>query len=90
MTPERLSRIRRIYEEALPMTGSARDAHLKQECHGEEMTRLEIERLLKEGLVRREESEVTRKPLWDNWPFLIVFVSLLAAEWTIRKLRGLV
>lgn len=49
-----------------------------------------LERLLKEGLVRREESEVTRKPLWDNWPFLIVFVSLLATEWTIRKLRGLV
>ncbi len=47
MTPEELSRIRRIYEEALPMTGSARDAHLKQECHGEEITRLEIERLLK-------------------------------------------
>jgi uncharacterized membrane protein len=49
-----------------------------------------LERLLKEGLVRREESEVTRRPLWDNWPFLIVFVSLLATEWTIRKLRGLV
>ena len=49
-----------------------------------------LERLLKEGLVRREESEVTRKPLWDNWPFLIVFVSLLATEWTLRKLRGLV
>lgn len=49
-----------------------------------------LERLLKEGLVRREETEVTRRPLWDNWPFLIVFVTLLATEWTIRKLRGLV
>lgn len=49
-----------------------------------------LERLQKEGLVRREETEVTRKPLWDNWPFLIVFVTLLATEWTIRKLRGLV
>lgn len=49
-----------------------------------------LERLLKEGLVRREETEVTRRPLWDNWPFLIVFVTLLASEWTIRKLRGLV
>lgn len=49
-----------------------------------------LERLQKEGLVRREESEITRKPLWDNWPFLIVFVTLLATEWTIRKLRGLV
>ena len=49
-----------------------------------------LERLQKEGLVRREETEVTRKPLWDNWPFLLVFVTLLATEWTIRKLRGLV
>lgn len=49
-----------------------------------------LERLQKEGLVRREETEVTRRPLWDNWPFLIVFVTLLATEWTIRKLRGLV
>jgi hypothetical protein len=49
-----------------------------------------LERLLKEGLVRREESEVTRMTLWDNWPFLIVFVTLLATEWTVRKVRGLV
>ncbi len=49
-----------------------------------------LERLLKEGLVRREETEVTRVTLWDNWPFVILFVTLLAAEWTIRKLRGLV
>lgn len=49
-----------------------------------------LERLLKEGLVRREETEVTRVTLWDNWPFLIVFVALLSAEWTVRKLRGLV
>jgi len=49
-----------------------------------------LERLLKEGLVRREETEVTRKLLWDNWPFLLIFVALLTTEWTIRKLRGLV
>jgi hypothetical protein len=49
-----------------------------------------LERLQKEGLVRREETEVTRVTLWDNWPFLIVFVALLATEWTVRKLRGLV
>ena len=49
-----------------------------------------LERLRKEGLVRREETEVTRVTLWDNWPFLLVFVALLSAEWTVRKLRGLV
>ena len=49
-----------------------------------------LERLLKEGLVRREETEITRATLWDNWPFLLVFVTLIAIEWTLRKLRGLV
>lgn len=49
-----------------------------------------LERLRKEGLVRREETEITRATLWDNWPFLIVFITLLTVEWTIRKLRGLV
>ncbi|MFM9962878.1 MAG: glutamine amidotransferase [Planctomycetaceae bacterium] len=49
-----------------------------------------LERLQKEGLVRREETEITRATLWDNWPFLLVFVTLIAIEWTVRKLRGLV
>ena len=49
-----------------------------------------LERLQKEGLIRREETEVTRLTMWDNWPFLILFVALLSVEWTLRKLRGLV
>ena len=49
-----------------------------------------LERLQKEGLVRREETEITRATLWDNWPFLLLFVALIATEWTVRKLRGLV
>jgi hypothetical protein len=49
-----------------------------------------LERLQKEGLVRREETEITRATLWDNWPFLLVFVALIAVEWTVRKMRGLV
>ena len=47
MTPEELSRIRRIYEQALPMSGSAREAYVRQECQDEEDIRAEIERLLK-------------------------------------------
>jgi Putative glutamine amidotransferase len=26
--------------------------------------------------------------LWDNWPFLLVFVSLLSMEWALRKAKG--
>ena len=46
MTPEELSHIRRIYEQALAMSGSAREAHLRQECQDEEQIRAEIDRLL--------------------------------------------
>ncbi len=47
MTSEELSRIREIYEQALPMTGSAREAYLDRECHGHAEIREEVERLLK-------------------------------------------
>jgi serine/threonine protein kinase len=47
MTPEELSRIRRIYEQALPMTSAARETYLRDECRDEENIRAEIERLLK-------------------------------------------
>ena len=46
MTPEELSRIRNIYEQALPMAGSARETFLRQECQGADELRAEIERLL--------------------------------------------
>jgi hypothetical protein len=36
MTPEQLGRIRRIYEQALPMGGSAREAYILRECPDEE------------------------------------------------------
>jgi hypothetical protein len=26
--------------------------------------------------------------LWDNWPFFLVFVALLSAEWALRKAKG--
>lgn len=47
MTPEELGRIRRIYEQALPMSGAARETYLRQECQDEQDIRAEIERLLK-------------------------------------------
>ena len=47
MTSEELSRIREIYEQAVPMSGSAREAYLDRECHGHAEIREEVERLLK-------------------------------------------
>jgi len=26
--------------------------------------------------------------LWDNWPFFLIFVGLLTAEWALRKAKG--
>ena len=46
MTPEELSRIRRIYEQALPMSGPAKEDYMERECKGEDGIRAEVERLL--------------------------------------------
>lgn len=37
-----------------------------------------------------ELERITRINLWDNWWFLLIFVGLQTAEWTIRKRAGLV
>jgi eukaryotic-like serine/threonine-protein kinase len=47
MTPEELSRIRRIYEQALPISGPAREDYVRRECQEEDGIRVEVERLLK-------------------------------------------
>ena len=46
MTPEELGRIRRIYEQALAMSGAARETYLRHECQNEQDIRAEIEKLL--------------------------------------------
>lgn len=46
MTPEELGRIRRIYEQALPMEGSAREDYIARECRDDASIRTEVERLL--------------------------------------------
>jgi hypothetical protein len=30
----------------------------------------------------------TELKLWDNWPFFLIFVALLSAEWALRKAKG--
>lgn len=47
MTPEELGRIRKIYEQALPMSGATRETYLRHECRDQEEILAEVERLLK-------------------------------------------
>ena len=42
------------------------------------------------GFTLRDFAQVRRITLWDNWPFMLAFVGILAAEWFVRKRRGLV
>jgi serine/threonine protein kinase len=46
MTPERLNRIRAVYEAAVESPDTARGAVLERECKGDEALRQEVERLL--------------------------------------------
>ena len=48
-----------------------------------------LTRLLEEG-INTELMRLRRINLWDNWYLLVLFIVLMTAEWTVRKLRGLV
>lgn len=37
-----------------------------------------------------DSAQLQRTTLWDNWYLLLLFVSLMSAEWFVRKSRGLV
>jgi eukaryotic-like serine/threonine-protein kinase len=71
MTPEELSRIREIYEQALPMSGAAREAHLDRACQGQRIIREGVERLLQ----ARE-----NVPTWLDRPAVDAVRPLVAPE----------
>jgi hypothetical protein len=53
----------------------------------------ELPALIRQLAESTEELEVqteTKKTFWDTWPFFLVLVGLLAAEWFLRKRWGLV
>jgi serine/threonine protein kinase len=77
MTPEQLSRIRQIYDRALPLSGSDREACLDRECRADEETRKEVEGLLKGH---------DRAPAWLEQPALGAAKAVLPLE--APKLEG--
>jgi serine/threonine protein kinase len=62
MTPEELSRVRGIYERALPMGASTREAFIREACQERYDLRSEVERLL-----RAHENIPTwmERPIWE-------------------------
>lgn len=48
--------------------------------------RLETSPQFRPALVPRDEAE----PLWNRWPFFVLVVALLSAEWALRRRWGLV
>lgn len=48
-----------------------------------------LNRILEEG-IPEEFERYRRINLWDGWPPLLIFILLMTAEWTLRKIRGLV
>ena len=49
-----------------------------------------LDRMIEQGPTNADITELRRITLWDNWPFLVLFVALMSVEWFIRKRRGLV
>ena len=89
-----------IYEQDLELDNAAADpsllaslAKVSEQSGGRLLAPEELPALLDEikqqPLERQVEREVKEVP-WDTWPFFALFVSVLCADWFLRKKWGLV
>jgi uncharacterized membrane protein len=89
-----------IYEQDLELDNAAADpsllaslAKVSEQSGGRLLAPEELPELLdqikQQPLERQVEREVKETP-WDTWPFFVLFVSVLSADWFLRKKWGLV
>jgi len=57
---------------------------------GESLTPEQLPKYLQslKGKVLTESLSPTEKRIWDNWPFLLLFATVLTMEWWLRKRHG--
>jgi hypothetical protein len=85
-----------VYTDDREMENPAADRLLLRqialESGGESLAPEQITKYIRalKGKVYTDVETQTEKRVWDNWPFLLVFATLLVVEWWIRKKHGLV
>ncbi|MDB5384961.1 MAG: hypothetical protein JWM11_607 [Planctomycetaceae bacterium] len=86
-----------IYEHDLELHNPAADTafadELSRTTGGKLIPPEELANFLRELLkkdLQPDDKKLTTVSLWDNWLFLLIFVTLMSLEWFIRKVRGLV
>lgn len=87
-----------VFEQDLELFNPAADTDLldeiAQQTGGQlvppEKLRDFLQNRLKSGNLRPEVRKITSIPLWDNWPIIVLFTSLMTLEWIVRKRNGLV
>ena len=86
-----------VYEQDLELDNAAADVDTMQSLAaitgGESLAPEQLPELL-ERLARQtanlEVDQINKLTFWDKWPFFLVLVGLLGAEWYLRKRWGLV
>ncbi|MES2794062.1 MAG: glutamine amidotransferase [Planctomycetota bacterium] len=86
-----------VYEHDLelhnPAADSALAAELSETTGGKSLKSEDLSSFLRDLLKRDlqpDDRRLTTVSLWDNWLFVLIFVTIMTVEWFLRKSRGLV